>query len=75
MMRIMKIVLAVIFILTTSFVSAPDRNVYICTGPKSVAYHLSTRCRGLDRCSASIKMVSQQYAIDKGRRGCKLCTR
>lgn len=29
--------------------------VYICTGPKARKYHSNPNCRGLNRCSGSIK--------------------
>lgn len=47
--------------------------VYICTGPKSECYHSYSKCRGLNSCSASIKPVSEEKAIQMKRRRCKLC--
>lgn len=69
----MKYLLSVIFLLVTSFATAPERTVYICNGPKSVAYHLTSRCRGLNNCSTSIQAVSESTAINKGRRLCRIC--
>ncbi len=37
--------------------------VYICTGPNSKRYHASSSCRGLRRCSGSIKAVSREDAL------------
>lgn len=69
----MKLILSIVLILTTSFAAAPERNVYICNGPKSVAYHLTNECKGLSRCSTNIQEVSENFAIKKGRRLCRIC--
>lgn len=47
--------------------------VYICTGPKAETYHKSKCCRGLNRCSGSIKAISMVKAKEMGRRACKIC--
>jgi hypothetical protein len=46
--------------------------VYLCNGSKSVAYHKSSYCRGLNRCSTEITAVSEEIAIQMGRRKCKI---
>lgn len=46
--------------------------VYICTGPKAKVYHKYKDCRGLDKCSGSIKEISLDEA-KKIRRPCKIC--
>lgn len=47
--------------------------VYICTGPKAETYHKSKGCRGLNRCSGSIRAISLSKAKGMGRRACKIC--
>jgi len=49
--------------------------VYICTGPKARKYHSSQNCRGLNRCSGSIKSLSVSIAQSKGFTPCKICYR
>ncbi|MCS7086345.1 MAG: hypothetical protein RMM53_11035 [Bacteroidia bacterium] len=55
------------------FVQKSENVVYICTGPKSYAYHLTTYCRGLRRCSAQVHDVSVAKAKAIGRRPCRFC--
>lgn len=50
-----------------------EETVYICTGPKAEVYHARKNCRGLNRCSGSIKTVSPSKAVQMGRRACKIC--
>ncbi len=52
---------------------AADQKVYICTGPKSVCYHKTKTCSGLNRCSGQVKQVSLREAQEMGRRKCKVC--
>lgn len=53
---------------------APQTNyVYICTGPSATTYHKTDECKGLNRCSREIKMVSIDKAKKMGRRPCKFC--
>lgn len=65
-------------IMWASFLSCGSRNsdksdiVYICTGSKAKVYHKYKDCRGLDRCSGSIKEISLDEA-KKIRRPCKIC--
>ncbi len=49
-----------------------DRIVYICTGPKVVAYHYDENCKGLNKCSRSIKAVRLRD-VPKRHRPCKIC--
>ncbi len=44
--------------------------VYICTGPKAKVYHSTPNCRGLKKCSGSIKKLP---ASSVNRRPCKVC--
>jgi hypothetical protein len=54
-----------------SFISIQSK-VYICNGPNSSAYHKSSQCRGLNRCSTEVTSVSEEKAIQMGRRQCKI---
>lgn len=47
--------------------------VYICTGPQAKVYHSKESCRGLNKCSGSIKKVTEVKAKSMGRRRCKIC--
>jgi len=49
--------------------------VYICTGPKARKFHSSPNCRGLNRCSGSIKSLSLSAAKSRGFSPCKICYR
>lgn len=46
--------------------------VYICTGPNAKVYHTTPNCKGLNKCSGSIKKVSRNST---NRRPCRLCAR
>ena len=50
-----------------------SERVYICTGPKAKVYHRSRSCKGLKKCSGSIKAVSVLDAKSMGRRACRIC--
>lgn len=47
--------------------------VYVCTGPKAEVYHSRSNCKGLSRCSGTIKKMTLSEAIANKRRACKLC--
>ena len=49
-----------------------NRIVYICTGPNSKAYHYDKDCKGLNKCSRSIKAVRLSN-VQSSRRPCKIC--
>lgn len=66
----MKNLFLLIFISLLSFKSD---TVFICSGPKSVAYHSRKGCRGLNNCSTEIREVSFVYAQKIGRRACLIC--
>ena len=62
------------YVQPTSFkMKANESYVYICTGPYAKKYHKTSSCKGLDNCSESVKKVTENYAIDKGRTRCKIC--
>lgn len=47
--------------------------VYICTGEYSKKYHSFPSCRGLNRCSGSIKRINKSSAEAIGRTPCSIC--
>ncbi len=51
-------------------VGATSGDVYICTGPKAKVYHSTPRCKGLEKCSGSIKKIPKSSTH---RRPCKIC--
>lgn len=53
-------------------VDAPEKKVYICTGPKATVYHATPKCKGLNRCSGKVIAVSFE-GIKGKRRACKIC--
>ena len=59
----------------TTPADAGQTYVYICTGPKSVAYHKVSSCKGLNNCSTSVKKVTLTDAKKMGRRPCKVCNK
>lgn len=61
------IVVACILALGGSFVpSSEQSNVYICLSPNAKKYHFNKSCKGLQRCTHDIKLVSKTDAINKG---------
>ena len=47
-----------------------SETVYICTGPQSKKYHLNKNCTGLRNCSAEVKAVTKDQAVQMGRGLC-----
>lgn len=47
--------------------------VYVCTGSKSKRYHKTNECKGLSKCSGSIKKVTIEEAKRMNRTPCKIC--
>lgn len=66
----MKILLLSIFLLCAT---SDSTQVYICTGSTAYAYHKTTNCRGLKRCTGEIKKTSIEQAKKENRKACKLC--
>ena len=71
----MKQVIIFISIAFTSFISctSSDSRVYICTGAYSRAYHKTSDCMGLIRCSGDIEEITKSETIDEGRHKCGFC--
>jgi hypothetical protein len=72
-----KILLGLLFIgLTSHSVSLikPQEKVYICVSSSAYAYHQYINCNGLNKCTHTIKFVTENEAINTyGRRKCKIC--
>jgi hypothetical protein len=47
--------------------------VYICKGPKSVRYHRTDGCSGLNSCTTKIYSVHLNHAVRMGRTPCRVC--
>lgn len=47
--------------------------VWICTGKFAISYHCNRGCKGLNKCKASIKKVSLDYARSLRRSACNIC--
>lgn len=60
-------------IITPTKSKQTEKSVYVCTGEKSVAYHATKNCRGLNRCGGDIKAVTLSQAKAMGRRACRIC--
>ncbi|WP_281798523.1 hypothetical protein [Prevotella pallens] len=54
-------------------VKTKEATVYVCTGPKAKKYHATQTCRGLNRCSGSIRQLSVSSAKAKGFTPCRIC--
>lgn len=50
------------------------RRVFVCTGPYSECFHLRYHCQGLQNCSKSFLVYSED-SIPKNLRPCELCAR
>ena len=63
----------------TSPLSAPAprsvrvETVYVCMSKTSYAYHASSNCSGLNRCTHEVKPMSAAAAQELGKRTCKKC--
>jgi hypothetical protein len=47
--------------------------VYVCMSKGSVAYHSSSDCAGLNRCTHEVKSLSTAQATELGKRACQKC--
>lgn len=47
--------------------------VYVCISKSSVAYHASSRCAGLSRCTHEVRSMSTSAAQQQGKRACQKC--
>lgn len=64
-------VLPLIFLLfTLKSNQVEETKVYICTGKGSKRYHYDKHCRGLSRCSTTLKTVTLEKAQAMGRTLC-----
>lgn len=53
--------------------SKKEVKVWVCTGPHSKRYHNNEECRGLQKCSAEIELISIDEAKKRGYTACKIC--
>ena len=79
----MKLLLLLGSLLLASPVTAPlttpttrtvkVETVYVCMSKTSYAYHSSSNCSGLNRCTHEVKSMSAAAAQELGKRTCKKC--
>lgn len=69
----MKRLFAVIALFMAINISAGESYVYICTGPQSKKYHKTDKCRGLNKCSGTIKKITLEEAKKINRTPCRIC--
>lgn len=50
-----------------------EAKVWVCTSPHSKRYHNNEECRGLQKCSAEIELISIEEAKKRGYTACKIC--
>lgn len=80
MLKTKRITLSLLMVLAASLTlgtsscttaeAAQEPQVYICTGPHSKVYHRERNCKGLKKCSASVKKVPLSSI---NRPACKIC--
>lgn len=59
----MKTVLLIAAAYCISFFPTQDSSVYICVSPTAQKYHFTKSCRGLQKCTHTIKQVSREEAL------------
>lgn len=69
----MKTLIFILSIIILSFVKSSDSKVYVCNSNTSIAYHHNFNCRGLQKCTHQIIIVTVENAQKMGKRQCKLC--
>lgn len=73
MKKLFLLILALGIIIGSISANTQSEGVYVCNGPKSTTYHKYSNCRGLNKCSTSIKKVSKKEAEAMKRTACKIC--
>lgn len=48
-------------------------NVYVCDGSYSTKYHVDDDCKGLRNCKGEIVEITEDEAIEGGRKPCRIC--
>ena len=68
-------ILTALMLCSFTFVQDQSKSskVYICTGPQSKRYHITQNCRGLSKCSGTIKTITLEDAQKMGRTPCGYC--
>jgi hypothetical protein len=74
--KILAIGILTIIITACSSSTGGTDYVYLCMGNKSIAYHVSSTCKGLTKCSTSLKTTTKDSAINYyHRKSCRFCCR
>lgn len=73
----MAALVAFLSIATAAYATEPKdtARVYVCTGSMAYAYHTHRECRGLNRCTATIKQTTAKAARKEGRKFCGICSK
>ena len=71
----LTLITAFLFVASPVSSGCQETYVYICTGETAYSYHNNPNCRGLNRCSSSIKKVTLEYAKSIKRTPCGICYR
>lgn len=71
----MKRLLIVVILALSCQGNEPGDGVYICVSSTAYAYHERRGCRGLGRCTHSIKKVTRAQAEKRHRSPCGYCSR
>ena len=67
------LVLAVALYFGVSSAPVGSDSVYVCYSGTSVAYHRTSGCNGLGRCTHEVKQMSVADAQSNGKRACRKC--
>lgn len=76
-MRYICVYFMALFVSICSYAQEPQdtAKVFICTGSAAYAYHTHRDCRGLNRCTATIRTTTAKAAKKEGRKFCGYCKR
>ena len=72
--RMKKVVVALLLVALCAAFKQPTDSVFICDSATAIAYHKIENCRGLNKCTHTIKKITMIEAINTyKRRACKIC--
>lgn len=66
----MKLIALLLLTLCATYTNTAESKVYICNSKGGKHYHHTKNCRGLSRCKAEIKEVTEKEATDSGKTLC-----
>lgn len=71
----MKTLLLALTLTLLSFSQSADTYVYVCDSETSTSFHSNKDCRGLQKCTHEIIVITAKDAEKMGKRPCKICYR